>query len=228
MKSKSTQISPRLYKALRFTFKLHGHDVRKESEVPYLAHLLSVCAMVQHDGGDEDEAIAALLHDALEDKPEETNRDEIAELFGEKVVKIIEISTDTPPDYQGGAKPPWRQRKEAYLAHVRSTDPGLMRVTVADKVDNARAILADYQRLGEDFWKRFNAGKEDQLWYYESAVLAYGAAGYQGPLLEELRRLVTQIRSQSQANNLYAGQLMAHFGETPESAEEWIRNMNKK
>ncbi len=197
MKSKSPQISPRLYKALQFTFKLHGHDARKESNVPYLAHLLSVCALVQQDGGDEDEAIAALLHDALEDKPEETNRNEITELFGERVVTIIEVSIDTPPDYIGGVKPEWRQRKEAYLSHARNTNPSMLRVTIADKVDNARAILADYQRLGEGLWKRFNAGKEDQLWYYKSSISAYEAAGYQGPLLEELRRLVSLIRAQA-------------------------------
>lgn len=225
MKSKSSEISPRLYEALQFTFKLHGRDARKESNIPYMAHLLSVCAMVQQDGGDEDEAIAALLHDALEDKPEETNRDEITKLFGERVVTFIEVSIDTPADYQGGVKPPWRERKEAYLAHVRLTDPALLRVTIADKVDNARATLVDYQRLGEDFWKRFNAGKEDQLWYYESCVLAYEAAGCQGPLLEELRRLVTLIRAQAQANNVYADQLMAHFGETPESAEVWMAKL---
>lgn len=194
---KSPQLSEPLYKALQFTFKLHGRDTRKASNVPYLAHLLSVCAMTQQDGGDEDEAIAALLHDALEDKPEETSRAEIAELFGERVLTIIESSIDTPPDYKGGAKLPWRERKEAYLAHVRSADSSLLRVTIADKIDNARAILAEYGRVGDELWKRFNAGRDDQLWYYESAVAAYDAAGYRGPLLEELRRLVAEMRSRT-------------------------------
>jgi len=197
MAANSPQISQRLYQALEFTFKLHGQDARKASDVPYLAHLLSVCAMVQQDGGDEDEAIAALLHDALEDKPEETNRQEIRERFGERVVTIIDASIDVPLDYKGGAKPPWRQRKEAYLVHVRSADPRLLRITIADKVDNARAILADYQRLGDRLWERFNAGKKEQLWYYKSCVNAYESAGCQGPLLEELRRLVNQIRTQA-------------------------------
>ena len=150
----SNQVSTRLYKALEYSFKLHGRDARKSSEVPYMAHLLSVCAMVLQDGGDEDEAIAALLHDALEDKPGETSREEIAQLFGDKVMRIIEASIDTPPDYKGGVKPPWRKRKEAYLAHVRTVDPRLLRVTVADKVDNARAILADHQRVGEEVCAR--------------------------------------------------------------------------
>lgn len=163
----------------------------------YLAHLLSVCALVQQDGGDEDEAIAALLHDALEDKPEETNRNEILELFGEQVLTIIKSSIDTPPSYEGGVKPPWRKREQEYLAHIRAINPNLLRVTIADKVDNARAILADYQRLGDDVWKQFNAGKEDQLWYYKNCVSAYETAGYRGPLLDELRRLVTQIRARA-------------------------------
>jgi len=200
MSDKSTQISPRLYEALQFTFKLHGHDARKASTIPYMAHLLSVCAMTQQDGGDEDEAVAALLHDALEDKPEETSRKEITELFGERVVLILEVSIDTPLDYKGGVKPPWRVRKEAYLAHARTVHPSLLRVTIADKIDNARSILADYGRVGNELWERFNAGREDQLWYYESAVAAYDTAGFRGPLLEELRRLVVQLREQINGN----------------------------
>lgn len=190
MSRDSEEISPRLYQALVLTFQLHGRAARKQSAVPYLAHLLSVCALVQQDGGDEDEAIAALLHDALEDKPQEINRQEIHSLFGAKVLALIEIATDTPPDYQGGNKPPWRQRKENYLERIRHTPPAMLRVTIADKIDNARAILADYRQLGDRLWNRFNAGKSDQLWYYRSALAAFEAAGASGPLLDELSRLV--------------------------------------
>ena len=201
MSDKADQITERLYQALQFTFKLHGRDARKASSVPYMAHLLAVCALTQQDGGDEDEAIAALLHDALEDKPDETSREEIGQLFGEKVLKIVELSTDTPPEYRGGVKPRWRERKEYYLAHIRTSNPELLRVTLADKVDNARAIYNDYQRLGEDLWKRFNAGREDQIWYYESAVDAFKTAGVHGLLLEELERLVSQIRVSSNSSS---------------------------
>jgi (p)ppGpp synthase/HD superfamily hydrolase len=187
------EISPRLYQALEFAFKLHGHDARKQSTLPYLAHLLSVCALVQQDGGDEDEAIAALLHDTLEDKPQQTNRQEILSLFGANVLVIIEIATDTPPDYIGGSKPPWRQRKENYLAHIRNSNPAMLRVTIADKIDNARAILADYRLLGDSLWQRFNAGKDDQFWYYQSAIATFEAAGVRGPLLDELKRVVSLI-----------------------------------
>lgn len=196
MSNKPDQLTERFYQALQFTFKLHGRDTRKASSVPYMAHLLAVCALTQQDGGDEDEAIAALLHDALEDKPDETSREEIGLLFGDKVLKIVELSSDTPPGYKGGVKPPWRQRKETYLAHIRTSKPEMLRVTLADKVDNARAIYSDYQRLGEDLWKRFNAGREAQIWYYESAVDAFKTAGVHGPLLEELERLVIQIKDQ--------------------------------
>jgi (p)ppGpp synthase/HD superfamily hydrolase len=162
-----------------------------------MAHLLSVCALVQLDGRNENEAIAALLHDALEDKPEEINREQIIHHFGKDVLKIIEISIDTPSGYAGGQKPPWKERKRAYLKHVRQTDPSLVRVTIADKIDNARAILADHQRFGDEVWERFNAGKENQLWYYRSCVKAFDATGYKGPMLEELRSLVGQLIKQA-------------------------------
>jgi (p)ppGpp synthase/HD superfamily hydrolase len=197
MTDNNSQITPRLYQAIELAFKLHGHDLRKQSTVPYIAHLLAVCAIVQLDGGNEDEAIAALLHDALEDKPEEINREDIKNSFGQDVLKLIEISTDTPPDYTGGQKPPWKERKEAYLKHIRLTPPSLLRVTIADKIDNARAILADYQRLGDEVWRRFNAGEKAQLWYYRECIKAFDATGYSGPLLEELRRLVDQLKKQT-------------------------------
>ena len=196
MTNKDDKITPVLYEALELAFKLHGHDARKKSTVPYIAHLLAVCALVQLDGGGEDEAIAALLHDALEDKPKEITRCEINNSFGEKVLNLIEISTDTPCDFSGGKKPPWKKRKKAYLKHIRETDPSLLRVTIADKIDNARAILVDHQRLGDEVWERFNAGKKAQLWYYRNCIKAFDATGYSGPMLEELRRLVKKMRKQ--------------------------------
>ena len=99
-------------------------------------------------------------------------------------------------DEPGGQKPAWKERKEAYLEQIRQTNPSLLRVTIADKIDNARAILADHQRLGDKVWERFNAGKDDQLWYYISCIKAFDATGYSGPMLEELRRLVKKMRRQ--------------------------------
>ena len=186
-------LSDRMYSALQLAFPLHGRDSRKSSQVPMIAHMFSVCALVLQDGGTEDEGIAALLHDALEDKPEQINRKEIENRFGKKVLEIVEVSTDTPKDYHGGPKPPWRTRKEAYLEHIRQTDPGLLRVTVADKIDNARAILADYHHIGSKVWDKFNAPQADQLWYYNAAMEAYQSVGFSGFLLDELRSLVEQM-----------------------------------
>lgn len=190
MTAKTSQITPRLYEAMQLTFELFGHDSRKSTSVPVMVHLLSVCGLVQNDGGDEDEAIAALLHDTLEDKPDKITRDEILERFGPRVLEIVEISTDTPVDYRGGPKPPWKGRKQFYLDRVRRTNPELLRVTVADKIDNIRSILANHKWVGDEVWKRFNASQTDIKWYYLEAVRAYEEAGYRGPLLNELRGLV--------------------------------------
>jgi (p)ppGpp synthase/HD superfamily hydrolase len=184
-----------LFEALQLVVQLHGRDARKQSEVPVLAHLLGVCALVQHHGGTEDEAIAALLHDTLEDKPHLVSPEDIRDRFGEPVLNYVLVATDTPRHYSGGEKPRWRDRKEAYLKHVRQTHPSQLRVTVADKVDNLRALLADYARIGESLWDRFNAPKADQLWYYRAAAEAYRAAGFSGPLLDELERLVGALEA---------------------------------
>jgi (p)ppGpp synthase/HD superfamily hydrolase len=193
MTDKEFFLSPRLYEAVQLTVDLFGRDARKSSVVPALSHLFSVCALVQLDGGDEDEAIAGLLHDTLEDKPQLITREEIQKRFGDRVLEIIEVSTDTPQNYHGGPKPPWRDRKQSYLDHTRKTDPALLRVTVADKVDNLRAILADHQRIGGELWQRFNAGQADQVWYYQEAVKAYEIAGFQSPMLTELTRMVREL-----------------------------------
>jgi (p)ppGpp synthase/HD superfamily hydrolase len=190
---KSFYITTRLYEAVQLTVDLFGKDARKSSEVPALSHLFSVCALVQMDGGDEDEAIAALLHDTLEDKPQDITLEEIQKRFGTRVLEIIEVSTDTPKDFMGGPKPPWRGRKQSYLDHVRTTDPALLRVTIADKIDNVRAMLADHQRVGGELWQRFNAVQADIIWYYQEALKAYEQAGFQSPMMNELQRLVAEL-----------------------------------
>ena len=187
-------LSVRLFTALQLAFGLHGRDARKACQVPSMAHLLSVCALVQTDGGDEDEAIAALLHDALEDKADNINREDIRAMFGEKVLQIVGISTDTAADFTGGVKAPWEERKRFYLDSVRCADPVLLRVTVADKIDNARAILADHRRIGDEVWGRFNAPREKILWYYTEAVKAYRQAGVNSPLLDDLQILVWEMQ----------------------------------
>lgn len=196
----TASLTERFDRALRLAVDLHRGDLRKGSATPYVAHLLSVCALVLEDGGSEEEAIAALLHDALEDHPQAISRAEIAAAFGERVLTLVEGCTDTPADYAGGRKPPWRGRKEGYVAHVRGADAGGVRVSLADKVHNARAILADYRRIGDAVWTRFSVGRSDPaeiraevLWYYRAMADAFRHAGAAGYLIEELERTLEEI-----------------------------------
>jgi (p)ppGpp synthase/HD superfamily hydrolase len=185
--------TPRFLDALSYAMHLHGTDDRKGTSVPYVAHLLGVCALVLSDGGTEDEALAALLHDALEDHPGEASKEEIVERFGGGVLSIVEACTDTPPGYKGGPKPSWHLRKTAYLEHLSYADPRVCRVALADKLDNVRSILADYRSEGESIWPRFNAGKQDQLWFFRSLVRAFRSAGATGFLVDEFDRTVSEL-----------------------------------
>lgn len=181
--------------ALSFAVELHCEDSRKGSGIPYTAHLLSVCSLVIGDGGSEDEAIAALLHDAIEDHPEEVNPGLILRRFGRAVHDIVVACTDTPVDYRGGEKPPWRVRKTQYLEHLKELRPDQCRVPLADKLDNIRTTIKDLRdpSVGERVWNRFRAGKSDQLWLYESLAKAFREAGATGYLLEEFDRNVEEL-----------------------------------
>ena len=157
-------LGDRFSKALVYASQLHVNQVRKGSSIPYVSHLLSVTALVLEDGGNEDEAIAALLHDAVEDQGGEATYLAIQEKFGDAVASIVKEcseSTTIP-------KPPWKERKLASLEHLRQANPSVRRVMLADKLHNARSILADYYRYGDTVWSRFKAGKEGTLWYYNS------------------------------------------------------------
>jgi (p)ppGpp synthase/HD superfamily hydrolase len=196
----SKVLTPRLADALAFAIQVHGNDRRKGTKVPYLAHLLAVCALVLSDGGDEDEAIAGLLHDTLEDHPELVSRGDLKSRFGPRVLRLVEGCTDTPPEYIGGLKPPWRERKLRYLEHLRQASPDLLRVATADKIDNARAIVADFRSLGNSLWSRFNAGREDQLWFYHSLVETIRAARPPARLLEQLEEVVNELDALARAS----------------------------
>lgn len=174
--------------ALVFAARLHAKQNRRGSGVPYISHLLSVAALVLEDGGDEDEAIAALLHDAVEDQGGKRTLKKIHRRFGEKVARIVDGCTDTDKT----PKPPWRKRKESYIAHIRHAPPEVRRVSLADKLHNSRAILADLRRYGDEVWKRFTGGKEGTLWYYRTLVQSYREAG-NSYLLEELERVVSEL-----------------------------------
>ncbi len=189
------RLTDRLARAVALAADVHGTDARKGTPIPVLTHLFAVCLLVQRDGGSEDEAIAALLHDTLEDHPERVTAELLEATFGPRVRHLVEVCTDTAPGVRAGEKEPWPVRKERYLAHARAADPGDLRVTVADKVDNLRAIEADLAVHGDALWTRFNAGPADQLWYYRSALEAYREAGFRGALLDEMARLVEAIRA---------------------------------
>lgn len=185
-------LSARFDVALSFAARLHAGQVRKGTEIPYVAHLLAVASLVLEHGGNEDEAIAALLHDAIEDQGGAATREVIRRLFGEVVTEIVNGCTDT----EVTPKPPWRARKEAYVAHVRLASPSVRLVSAADKLHNARSVLMDLRVLGEDVWSRFKGGREGTLWYYRALVRAYrDGGGGSSTLVEELDRVVTEIEA---------------------------------
>ncbi len=183
------KLSKRFDEAFVYAHELHASQTRKGTASPYLGHLMGVASIVLDDGGDEDEAIAALLHDAPEDQGGRQRLEEIRTRFGNGVARIVEDCTDsweTP-------KAPWLERKKAYIEHARHLPAPSLRVSAADKVHNSYAILRDLRNMGERVWERFNAGPDDVMSYYESLVRAYRQAGG-GKLVDELDRIVRGIQ----------------------------------
>jgi len=181
-------LSARFSAALVYAAALHAEQRRKASGVPYIAHLLGVAAIALEYGAGENEAIAALLHDAIEDQGGAATREEIRRRFGPEVVVIVDGCTDSDTT----PKPPWRQRKEAYVAHLAGASAAVRLVAAADKLHNARSILSDYRVHGEALWQRFRGGRAGTLWYYRAVVEALRQAGT-NPLVEELARAVGEI-----------------------------------
>ena len=171
-----------------YAAQLHAGQVRKGSGTPYIAHLLAVTSLVLEHGGDEDEATAALLHDAVEDQGGEATLAEIRRRFGPAVAEIVEGCSDT----LATPKPPWRARKEAFLARLPQASPSVRLVSTADKLHNARTVLADLRMMGDAVWDRFQGGKEGTLWYHRSLVEILPGDG-SNPLAEELDRVVSEI-----------------------------------
>lgn len=190
-------LTPRFRDALNLVYELDANHPRKGTDIPYLAHLMSVCSMVLTGGGDEDQACAALLHDTLEDHAKSVTREALEARFGKRVCALVEALTDTPKRYRGGEKPEWRPRKEAYLRHLGKAKKEVLLISSADKLDNARAIFEDYKKIGDKLWPRFNGGKEGQLWYYRELVKAYRAAGFRNPVTRDLERVVEELARES-------------------------------
>ncbi len=185
MNTETPKLSHRFEQALVYANQLHTHQVRKGSDIPYISHLLSVAALVLEDGGDEDEAIAALLHDSIEDCGGAKTRQDILMLFGERVTNIVDGCTESDVI----PKPPWRDRKLLYLEKMRGASPSVLRVSLADKLHNARSILTDLYQHGDTVWQKFNAGKEGTLWFYRSLIEIYEKAT-DSFLLSEFKRTV--------------------------------------
>lgn len=180
--------SARFEEALLYTAHLHRQQARKGAPVPYVLHLLAVAAIVGEHGGSEDEVIAALLHDAIEDQGGASTREAIRARFGDTVAAIVEGCTDTDQM----PKPSWQQRKAAYIDHLATATPSVRLVSAADKLHNARSILADVRQHGDAIWERFKGSKDGTLWYYDALIAALRAAGT-NPIVEELDRVVTEI-----------------------------------
>lgn len=181
-------LSERFDRALLYASTVHGGQTRKGTSIPYLAHLLAVASIVLEHGGSEDEAIAALLHDAPEDQGGKRRLDHIRARFGDAVADIVAQCSDTFEH----PKPDWRTRKERYVAHVAAASPSARLVSAADKLHNARAILADLRVGGDAVFARFTAGKAETLWYYQAMVQALRATG-DSPLVQELARTVDEL-----------------------------------
>jgi (p)ppGpp synthase/HD superfamily hydrolase len=187
----TVQLTDKFESALVYATRLHANQTRKITGVPYVAHLLSVAALVLEAGGTEEEAIAGLLHDAVEDQGGKSTREEIRQLFGETVIAIVDGCTesDTYP------KPPWKERKQRYLHNLRYASPSVRRVSLADKLHNARSLLADYRQYGSSIWSQFKAGQEGTLWFYRQLQQMYSETGSDF-LTDEFSQVIQELINQ--------------------------------
>jgi len=180
--------------AFQFASGLHHAQRRKGTEVPYIAHLMSVAALVLEASGDEDHAIAALLHDAMEDQGGPPTLITIRRLFGDRVAETVRECSDSESE-DPEEKLPWHQRKQAYVAHLATASPDALLVSIADKLHNARTMLADYRSLGDELWKRFSEepSKQDHLDYYRALVTAFRTTAAPTAIVDELDRVATEL-----------------------------------
>jgi (p)ppGpp synthase/HD superfamily hydrolase len=190
--TETPRLSQRFAQALTYAFHLHQYQFRKGSTVPYISHLISVAALVLEDGGDEDAAIAALLHDAIEDQGGNAIRNEVRQQFGDSILHIVEACTESDET----PKLTWKQRKLQAIAQIQHAEPAIQRVIIADKLHNLRCIWADWQRQGDRVWQRFNASPTDILWFYQTCVDTVGDR-LDSPMVTELRNLLTTLEHRS-------------------------------
>ncbi|MEA5518016.1 HD domain-containing protein [Limnoraphis robusta CCNP1315] len=186
---KSAKLTERFEQALVYAHRLHINQTRKVGNIPYIAHLLSVAALVLEAGGNEDEAISALLHDSIEDQGGAKTREEIRQQFGESVVNIVDGCTES----ETYPKPPWKERKLRYLAQIETASSSVQLVSLADKLHNGRSLLLECHKLGDEIWKFFPVGKAETLWFYDSLLQIYKKTPYL-QLVQEFRQVVNSLR----------------------------------
>ena len=185
----------RFDRALVLAAELHRHQLRKGTAVTYVTHLLAVAAIVLEYGGDEDQAIAGLLHDAVEDQGGAPMLARIREEFGDRVADVVEACTDTDEV----PKPPWQARKDAYIRHLADVREDALIVSMADKLHNVRSITTEFGAVGEAVWDRFTGAKEGTLWYYRALVEAFRNR-VSGALMGELDAAVIALEASAATN----------------------------
>ena len=182
--------SPKFWQALQYAARIHGRQIRKKTNRPYIGHLMSVASIVIEYGGDEEMAIAALLHDAVEDQGGLPRLRDIRKKFGKRVAHIVDGCTDSYVQ----PKPPWLERKRDYVARVSKEPRDTLVVSAADKLSNVRETLHDVRAQGDAVFERFAGKKEGTLWYYHALVNEFRKAGSH-PLVEEFARTVHELES---------------------------------
>jgi len=196
-KSKSVKLGPRFVHAFEFAAQKHAGQVRKATTVPYLAHVMGVASLVLEYGGDEDLAIAALLHDVVEDCGGAPVLKEIRRRFGPRVAKIVDGCTDSDTI----PKPPWLERKQCYIRHLRKADAETRLVSAADKLYNVRSISSAYREVGNAVWERFSGRREGTLWYYRALLNEFQRRG-PNRLLADLKLAVDELETLAGAENV--------------------------
>ncbi len=195
------RLGPRFAEAVAWVTELHADQARKGgSDVPFLSHLFAVTALVLDDGGDEDDAITALCHDAVEDQGGEEALAEIRRRFGDPVADAVALLSDS----RGEPKGPWMERKRLLLAQLGGPDvaEGVLRVAAADKLDNARNLLVQLRAEGPRVWERFRATPDQFLWFHR-AVLAVLVDRHPGSAnVAELARAVDELAAWAPADQV--------------------------
>jgi (p)ppGpp synthase/HD superfamily hydrolase len=194
------KLGPRFRRAFHFAAEKHAGQTRKASTIPYIAHLMGVASLVLEAGGDEDLAIAGLLHDVVEDCGGAPMLKEVRRRFGARVAKVVDGCTDADTN----PKPPWHERKETYIRHLRHADADTRLVSAADKLNNVRSIVADYRAIGEFVWARFNGGREGTLWYYRTLRDEF-LRHKPNRITSELQRVVNELEVLAGANPNFGG-----------------------